>query len=117
GSFGGRVVDAQTSAPVAGANVLILDGQDRPVNHAQTDPDGSFLAKLPAGPYKFRVLADDRLTTAAQPFTLAPGQKLGVHVEMKPPATLAVTVLDELGRHAPAKITLVGTFESANATR
>ena len=114
GSFGGRVIDAQTSAPVADANVMILDGQNRPVNHAKTDADGAFLASLPAGTYNYRVLKDDRLTTEGRTFTIAVGQKTGVQIEMKPPATLVVSAIDEVGRHAPARVQLIGTFDSAN---
>ncbi|MDX2090112.1 MAG: CehA/McbA family metallohydrolase [Kofleriaceae bacterium] len=114
GSFGGRVIDAQTSAPVVNANVLILDGQNRPVNHAFTDADGAFLAHLPEGNYNYRVLKDDRLTTEGRSFTIEAGKKTGVQIEMKPPATLVVSALDEQGRHAPMRIQLIGTFDNAN---
>src|SRR6185503_1448006 len=36
------------------------------------------------------------------------GAQTGVFVQMKPAATLAVSVVDELGRHAPVKIQLLG---------
>lgn len=114
GSFGGRVVDALTQAPVAKANVMVLDANDRPVNQIETDAGGSFLARLVPGAYKFIVLADDRLTTAAQSITITASQQTGVLVQMQPPATLVVATLDELGRHAPSKIQLISRFNPAN---
>ncbi|MGN6109839.1 MAG: carboxypeptidase regulatory-like domain-containing protein, partial [Kofleriaceae bacterium] len=115
GTFGGRVVDAQTGAPVARANVMVLDGAGRPVNQIETEADGSFAAKLPPGDYGYVVVADDRLTTERTSFSLAAGGHAGVHVAMQPPATLVVSALDELGRRAPAKIQLLGAFDQAHA--
>lgn len=117
GTFGGRVVDATTSAPIAGANVLILDGQARPINQLSTDKDGAFLGKLVPGQYTYRVLADDRLTTDARPLTIRVNEQTGALVQMAAPATLAVSVLDEQGRHAPSKIQLIGTFDAAHQGR
>jgi hypothetical protein len=114
GTFGGRVIDAQTSAPVAAANVLILDAQDHPVDQAETDKAGVFLAHLPAGSYSYRVLKDDRVTTEGQAFTVTAGAKVGVQIQMQAPATLVVSAIDELGRHAPARVQLIGTFDRAN---
>ena len=115
GSFGGRVVDAQTGAPVAGASVMVLDDKGRPLNQIETDEGGAFLARLPAGTYGYTVLARDRLSTPVAQVTVAAGAQAGAHVVMEPPATLVVSAVDELGRHAPAKIQLVGRFEPANA--
>jgi hypothetical protein len=117
GTFGGRVVDAQSSAPVAHANVLVFDGRDTPgdpqarvVDQIETDAGGAFLGRLAPGSYKFVVQANDRLTTAAQTITVKSGAQSGVFVQMEPSATLVVSTIDELGRHAPSKIQLLGTF-------
>ncbi len=114
GTLGGRVVDAQTGAPVAHASVIVLDERDRPVNQIETDAGGGFLAKLPAGTYGYTVITIDRLPTEIQRVTTAPGAPAGAHVAMPPPPTLVVSSIDELGRHAPAKIQLVGRFDPAN---
>jgi hypothetical protein len=108
GTFGGRVVDELSQAPVGSASVMVLDAQNHPIDQLSTDAGGAFLGHLPAGNYTYQVLRDDRLTTAPQAFTITAGQATGVFVQMKPPATLAVQALDELGRHAPMKIQLLG---------
>ena len=117
GTFGGRVVDAQTTAPVAHANVLVFDGRDDPaspqarlIDQLETDEGGAFLGHLAAGSYKYIVQSNDRLTTAAQPITIAVNKQTGALVQMDAPATLVVSTIDELGRHAPSKIQLLGTF-------
>ncbi len=115
GTFGGKVVDELTSAPVARANVLVLDAMIRPINQIETDAGGAFQATLPAGTYSYIVIVDDRTELAPKPFTIRAGEKTGVHIEMTSPATVVVSVIDEQGRHAPSKIQLLGTFPQANA--
>ncbi|HEX2691822.1 MAG TPA: CehA/McbA family metallohydrolase [Kofleriaceae bacterium] len=111
GTFGGHVIDQATSQPVAGANVIILDAKDQVIDQLEVDPNGGFLAHLAPGSYRYTAMADDRLSTAPVAFTIARGQTRGVApIEMAPPATIVVSVLDELGRHAPAKIQLLGHF-------
>lgn len=115
GTFGGRVIDRQTLQPVVGANVLVLDGNDRVVDQIETDPGGSFLAHLAPGAYRYIAITDDRRPTDPVAITMAAGARLGVApIEMAPPATLVVSVLDEIGRHAPAKIQLLGHFSAAD---
>jgi hypothetical protein len=107
GSFGGRVIDELTQAPVEGANVMVLkDGKI--IDQLETDAHGSFLGKLEAGTYEYVVVTDDRERTTPKAITIAAGEKRGELVQMKPSATLAVSVTDELGRHAPVKIQLLG---------
>jgi hypothetical protein len=114
GTFGGRVVDEQTGAPVAAANVIVQDGQGRPIDQIETDEGGAFLAKLPPGTYGYTVMADDRLATPVAPIQIAAGEQTGVHVQLAAPATLVISAIDDLGRHAPAKVMLVGRFDPAN---
>jgi len=108
GTFGGSVLDSLTSAPVANANVFVLDGAGNPIDQIQTDAGGAFLCHLPAGNYTYIVDTDDRLVTQPQAFTIAEGQQTGVIALVDPPAMVAVAVLDELGRRAPVKIQLLG---------
>ncbi|HEY5936073.1 MAG TPA: CehA/McbA family metallohydrolase [Kofleriaceae bacterium] len=114
GGFGGRVVDAQTGAPVAGADIMVLDAQGRPVNQLETDAQGSFFGKLPTGNYSYTVVTSDRETPGPTAFTVTANDKTGVHVALDPPATLIVSVIDEQGRHAPSKIQLIGRFAPEN---
>src|SRR5262249_39850500 len=94
GPFGGRVIDQQTSQPVAHANVIILDAGDRVIDQIESDDGGSFLAHLAAGSYRYIAIADDRLSTTPVPFTVAPGAHVGVApIEMAPPATLVVSAI------------------------
>ena len=114
GTFGGRVIDRQSSQPIAGANVIILDDHGQVVDQIESDPGGSFLAHLAPGAYQYTAMADDRLSTDPVAFTVAAGARLGVApIEMQPPATLVVSAIDELGRHAPAKIQLIGHIPAA----
>jgi hypothetical protein len=114
GTFGGRVVDERTLVPIAKANVMVLDAKDHPIDQIETDADGGFLAHLAPGAYKYKVLADDRLTTEVATMTITANGQTGVLVPMKSPATLVVTVIDEQGRHAPVKVSLIGKFDAAN---
>src|SRR5262249_9205727 len=119
--FGGRVVDELTQAPVANANVFVIhDGDDpkspqaRILDHIQTDARGAFLARLAPGKYQYIIVADDRLTTDPVGFTVTAREQTGVLAQIKPPGALVVATLDELGRHAPAKIQLVGHFDASH---
>ena len=119
GTFGGRVVDELSSAGVANARVIVLDATGtKYVDDLDTASDGSFLGHLPVGMYRYIVSQDDRLAAAMdasgaiqatpQPFAITAGVATGVLVQMHAPATLAVAAVDELGRHAPVKIQLLG---------
>ncbi|HEY5923282.1 MAG TPA: CehA/McbA family metallohydrolase [Kofleriaceae bacterium] len=114
GTFGGRVVDALTQAPVAHANVIVMK-DDKIVSQLGTDDGGSFLGKLEPGNYEYLVVTDDRERTGIEPIAITAGGKTGVLVQMKPSATLAVSVVDEQGRHAPVKIQLLARDERIRA--
>jgi hypothetical protein len=119
GTFGGRVVDELSSAPVAGARVIVFDATGaKYVDEIDTAADGTFLGHLPVGMYRYLVSTDDRIAaaidsngaiaTTPQPFAISAGVATGVFVQMHSPSTIAVQVLDELGRQAPVKIQLLG---------
>jgi hypothetical protein len=107
GSFGGRVVDELSQEPIAGANVIILKA-GKVVNQLETDALGSFLSKLEVGDYTYRVVTNARPLTEEKMLHIDEGAKVGRLLQVSPPATLAISVIDELGRHAPAKIQLIG---------
>ncbi|NVB80870.1 MAG: CehA/McbA family metallohydrolase [Kofleriaceae bacterium] len=106
GTFGGRVVDELTQQPVAGASVMILKA-GKILDQLETDARGSFLGKLEPGNYTYTVITPDREKSEEKPFSIVAGEQTGELVQLKASATLAVSVLDELGRHAPAKIQLL----------
>jgi hypothetical protein len=108
GTLGGKVVDELTSVGVAGANVIVLDSKNRIVDQIGADANGNFLGHLPVGVYSYVVLTDDRLITDPAMVMITAGGQAGALVQMHAPATVAVSVLDELGRRAPAKIQLLG---------
>ncbi len=125
GTFGGRVLDDLTQAPIAKANVFILDGNKNPIDQIETDDSGSFLAHLAPGNYSYVVLANDRLTAAPRTMTITAGKqtspdedlgggttKTGI-IHLQPPATLVVSTLDEQNRHAPSKVQLIGRFDAS----
>ncbi|HEY6179964.1 MAG TPA: CehA/McbA family metallohydrolase, partial [Kofleriaceae bacterium] len=115
GTFGGRVIDAQTSQPVAGANVIVLDAADHVIDQIATDTTGGFLAHLAPGSYRYTAMTNDRLSTDPVGIAIAAGAQLGIApIAMAPPATIAVSAIDELGRHAPAKIQLLGHVPPAD---
>jgi Carboxypeptidase regulatory-like domain len=117
GDFAGRVIDAATQQPVRAAQLLILDGDGQPVTQAQSDARGAFRMRLPPGRYRYRVVTADRATTEPVDVDVRVGQLTSALVQLPPPATLAVSVLDETGRRAPAKVTLVGRFPADNVGR
>jgi Carboxypeptidase regulatory-like domain len=110
GSFAGKIVDARSQAPVAGASLVVTGGAGQPVTQAETDDRGAFRFQLPPGAYRYQVVTDERETTAPQDLTIAAGQVTSARVELAPPAQLAVSVVDERNRHAPVKVTLVGRY-------
>ena len=107
GTFGGRVVDQLTLAPVAGASVVVQDRSGNYVDQMTCDAGGNFFGHLPAGDYTYTVVTDDRHPTPAVAFSVAVGEPTGVLVQIPAPATIAVSAVDELGRHAPMKIQLL----------
>jgi hypothetical protein len=113
GTFGGRVVDEQSAAAVPHANVIILKNK-QPIDQIETDAGGNFRAQLPPGPYQYVVQTDDRVLAPATSFVVTAGEQTGMLIQVDPPATLAVSVIDELGRHAPVKVQLLGHFPAAN---
>jgi hypothetical protein len=117
GTFGGRVLDEFSQAPVVKASVMILDAQGRPVNQAETDGGGAFQVNLAPGDYSFTVIAGDRLPTPRTSFEVTAGKKVtpknGI-VLAPSPATIAVVVRDEKGRSAPAKVQLITNFSDAD---
>lgn len=110
GSFAGRIVDERSQAAVAGAQLLVLDERGQPVTQAESDARGAFRFKLPPGAYRYRVVTGDRPTTEAVAFSIAAAHVTSALIQLPSPARLVLSVLDERGRHAPAKVTLVGRY-------
>lgn len=110
GRMAGRIVEARSQQPVAGAQLLVLDARGLPVTQAESDERGAFSFKLPPGDYRYRVVTGDRPTTEAVAFSIRAEQTTSALIQLAAPARLALSVVDERGRHAPAKVTLVGRY-------
>ncbi|MEZ4368125.1 MAG: CehA/McbA family metallohydrolase [Kofleriaceae bacterium] len=116
GTFAGRVRDARAQAPAAGTSVIVLEAEaDLLVTQISPNERGEFAATLPPGDYRYQVIDDDRGPQPAVAFSIVADETTTVRTEVAPPARLAVFVLDERGRPAPAKLTLVGHFDPSHA--
>ncbi len=114
GEFVGLVVDQQSQQPARDASVIIYDDKGGFMTQARVEDTGAFRAALEPGEYTFVVVTGDRPVTSPKMVRVGLANKTAVRIELAPPATLALTVLDELGRRAPVKVTLVGNFDAAN---
>ena len=110
GTFGGRVVDAQSSAPVADANVIVLDAMNHPIDQIEYRRRRQ-LPRAPAGGHVLVHRAAPTIASHTEPQRRSRSpraQQTGVLVQMDAPATIAVSAVDEQNRHAPIKIQLLG---------
>ncbi len=73
----GRVIEEETSQPVAGAVVTIFDSHGRPRSTIKTRSDGTFGALLPKGTYQMTVdLEGYELAEKPRNISLFPGENL-----------------------------------------
>jgi len=111
----GRVVDATTHRPIAGAIVTLFGSAAAPVGrgsssppHVMTNPDGQFVARglrqgtlfvtVTKGGYLDATNAQLRPNGSAQPIRVGEGQRItNVEVRMWRHAVLTGTVIDEAG--------------------
>lgn len=114
GQLAGRITDERSQAPVVGASVVVSTEAGERVTQLETDDAGDFAGRVPPGSYTYRVVTPFRETTAPAQVAVRAHETSSVLVELPPPATLEVQVVDELGRPAPAKVTLVGRFDDAH---
>jgi hypothetical protein len=114
GEFVGLVVDQQSQQPIRDASVMVFDSKGGYMTQAAVDETGAFHASLQPGDYTFSIVTGDRPTTAPKMIRVVAAQKSPVRVEVPPPGAIAITVLDELGRRAPVKVTLIGNFDASN---
>jgi hypothetical protein len=123
GTVTGRVTEAGSGRPVAGAEIaMISSGRDgfppehgpttNVVNHFRTDARGEFHGTYPAGTYTLHVNVPGRLapTPATRDVTIVNDQTTASQDFTVPaPTTLRVLVKDQAGRPVAAKVQLVGT--------
>ncbi|MCA9266351.1 MAG: CehA/McbA family metallohydrolase, partial [Planctomycetales bacterium] len=79
----------------------------------ETDSDGQFRANLPAGSYTLVAVADDRERQEPMEIEVTDGATTFARGFITPPGFLGVQVVDETGRPAPAKVTLVSAHDSS----
>ncbi len=111
GRVRGRVFDESSLEPAAKASVVFLDEEGDPVSQTFTDDSGRFRARLPAGDYSV-VVEDDPTVSEPMPLTVVADETRSVDLAQPSPARIAVTVLDELGRRLPARLTVVAEIEA-----
>lgn len=113
GLFGGRVVDARSSAAVAGASIVVQNPQGGYISQYEADAQGDFHGNLPPGSYTYRVVSEGRTPSAPAQFEIAAGKSTNVRPLLDGTATVSVQVRDEQGRALPCKVMLIGKFDAS----
>jgi hypothetical protein len=110
----GMVIDDTANAPVAGAQVELLDAMRRRLAISLTDPAGSFrFSGVPGGAFMLRV-SRIGFTTASTPYwNLAGGEHLHVEVRMTVDAVLLAPLAIVARRHPRASPVLEGFRQRA----
>lgn len=124
GTIAGKVLEAGSNAPVAGAEIVMTstarDGfppEHGPVfnvvDHFRTASDGTFQGTYPAGTYTLEVNAPGRLaaTPATASITVANGGTVTQNFTVPKASYVRVTVKDATGAALPAKVQLVGAAQ------
>ncbi|HTE53890.1 MAG TPA: CehA/McbA family metallohydrolase [Kofleriaceae bacterium] len=117
GVLAGRLLDAQSEQGVATSLLILAATGDDIVSQVQSDDRGAFHMTLPPGDYRYRVIDDDRPPAGPVGFTVREGQTTSVQIQVAAPARLAVIARDETGQPVPARVTVVGDFDPADAGR
>jgi hypothetical protein len=112
----GLVRDPISLDPVEGASVIFYDAKGRPNNQMFTRAGGRFQGALPPGDWSARVQLEPGVSEPIF-FSLQPGQGRFLELASPAAATVKVRVRDELGRDLPAKVTIVGSIDPAQAGR
>jgi hypothetical protein len=85
GAISGRIVNAQTNRPVAGALVVASGPALQGAESARTDPDGEFeIGLLPPGGYTLNVQADGHQSFSQEGLVVHAGRALRVYLAMLP---------------------------------
>ena len=114
GSVAGFVVEDATGVSVPGASVLVFEkGAEFAFNHWLSDVgddsqiDGNFGGTLPAGPYELLVHMEGRPDGERVPITVAEGETVQLVLVAHRSGQVDVTVVDEMGRLLPSKVTIL----------
>ena len=106
----GLVLDDRTSAPEAGAEIVVLNADGEPYNHHRTDSGGRFEGRYEPGSYRYVVLTDGRFPTVATPFVVEAGRSADLIIRLEPQGEVAVRITDERGRLMPGRCSLVTSY-------
>ncbi|HEX6369411.1 MAG TPA: carboxypeptidase-like regulatory domain-containing protein [Longimicrobium sp.] len=100
----GRVLDDAAGAPVAGATVTVLDGQDRAVSRARTDAAGAFAVRVRrAGYYRLRAERLGYRTVTSARLAAAPGEDIRLELRMSA-QSVVLDPLTVVARPAPVTV-------------
>lgn len=93
GAISGRIVDAQSNRPVAGATVVASSTALLGEESARTDTGGEFvIALLPPGAYTLFVQAEAHQAFTQEGVQVSAGRELRLHLSILPDAMLAAPV-------------------------
>lgn len=110
GALVGEVLEGQTSAPVAGASVIVEDTDGNKVTQCTADDGGRFAARaLRPGNYRLRVVDRGRTTTAPVDVSVTANNTTHQTLNVGARGRVVVTVLEEGVGRIPAKVSVVGT--------
>lgn len=115
GTLQGRVQERQLPRTVAGASVVVLSDAGLKVTQAKTDENGRFDAKLRPGSYQLVVVVPGQEPSAPVDVEIAAGQTAFQTLVVDSPAEVVVTIVEENVGPVPAKASLVGTIDPADA--
>lgn len=113
GTVFGRVVESGTGVALSGVSVLVFRaGEDAPYSQWETDvgddtlADGSFGGMLPPGDYELLVHQRGRPAAGRVSLSVVEGETVEALLAAPRPGQVDLSVVDELGRAAPSKVTL-----------
>lgn len=114
GTVRGFVLEEGSGVAVSKADVLVFQaGAERPWSQwlsdvgDDTQPDGSFGGSLPPGSYELLVHREGYPDGERVAIEVAEGAEVSVVMPARRAGVVEVEVVDETGRHVPAKVTLV----------
>ncbi|MEO0813499.1 MAG: hypothetical protein AAFY60_11605, partial [Myxococcota bacterium] len=113
----GEVLSDPGGTPFAGAELVVLDADQRPFSHLRADKDGRFRTLLPPGSYFIRALGVGAPATPVElslrsGIEIIAGESVYRRIALAAPAQVVVRASDPAGRQLPVKVSVVGEYDS-----
>ncbi len=117
GTISGFVREERTLQPLAGVSVVLQDTDGNYVSQATTLKNGAWTAPVPPGKYVGYALDRTRsVTRVTEPVEVTEGGVGTMNFTLEMPGELRAVIRDDKGRALPAKISVVGTYESPDTS-